>query len=141
MSRRNKTDLTGLLVVFVLALLGFTVEKCSGQTRLIDAIIRVESKGVDDAVGDGGLAVGCLQIHKVLVDDVNRIVGYNKYTYSDRLSRIKSVEMFDIYTNHYSKGCSDEVKARRWNGGPKGDKKPATEKYWLKVKAQLRNKE
>jgi len=28
--------------------------------------------------------------------------------------------------------------ARRWNGGPTGDRKSATEAYWAKVKKQLK---
>ena len=33
-----------------------------------------------------------------------------------------------------------EIVARRWNGGPRGDRKKATIKYWNKVKSHLQNK-
>ena len=32
------------------------------QTELVNAIIQVESSGNDDAIGDNGKAIGCLQI-------------------------------------------------------------------------------
>ena len=43
---------------------------------LFSAIISVESNGDSSAVGDGGKAVGCMQIHPCVIEDVNRI--YNK---------------------------------------------------------------
>jgi type IV pilus biogenesis protein CpaD/CtpE len=107
------------------------------DTSLVKAVEQVESGGKTNAIGDGGKAVGCLQIHPILVKDVNRILGKQKYTLKDRKNRQKSREMFKIYVNHYAKGKSDEVKARMWNGGPKGHKKKATLKYWKKVKKEL----
>ena len=109
------------------------------DNTLVNALIQVESNGNDKAIGDNGAAVGCLQIHKVMVDDVNRILGKQKFTYNDRLDRSKSIAMFNIFTDHYSPGASDEVKARRWNGGPKGDSKTATQAYWRKVQRQIKN--
>lgn len=107
------------------------------DNSLVNAIIQVESNGDDKAVGDNGKALGCLQIHKAMVDDVNRILGRQAYTYNDRLNRGKSIEMFNIYTSHYSPGATDEVVTRRWNGGPKGDRKTATVAYWYKVRRHL----
>lgn len=104
--------------------------------KLILAIEKVESGGKVDAVGDGGRAVGCLQIWPIMVDEVNRIAG-TKYTLKDRLSRQKSFEMARIYLNKYGK--TTEEKARNWNGGPNGYKKDATKKYWNKVKKELSN--
>ena len=115
---------------------------------LLDAIEWVESKGDKDAIGDGGDAVGCMQIWPILVDDVNRILGCNKYTYKDRYFRVKSREMAAVYFNYY---CPDflhreiglsanEYKARIWNGGPNGHNKECTKPYWEKVKARLETK-
>lgn len=119
----------------MLFLLSLSVMASDGP--LLRAIEQVESGGKVDAVGDGGKAVGCLQIHPILVRDVNRILKRNKYSFRDRLSREKSHEMFRIYVSHYAKGKSDEHKARTWNGGPKGYKKRATLKYWRKVRKVL----
>ena len=40
---------------------------------LINAIIKVESNDNVNAIGDNGKAVGCMQIWKVVVDDVNKV--------------------------------------------------------------------
>lgn len=104
---------------------------------LLGAIKWVESKGDPDAKGDGGLAVGCMQIHPIMVTDVNRILGWDGYTLDDRYDRHKSYQMFRIYTYHYCKGKDFEHIARCWNGGPSGYKKESTKAYWEKVKAVL----
>lgn len=105
--------------------------------RILPAIEHVESSGRADAVGDGGKAVGILQIHPVMVEDCNRIVGEDRWTLEDRLCPDESRAMFRVYSNHYSKGKSDEVVARRWNGGPRGDRRKATAPYWAKVRKQM----
>lgn len=104
---------------------------------LIDAIAQIESGGNPSAVGDNGLAVGLLQIHPITVRDCNRILGKEIYGLDDRLDPAKSREMFRVIANHYSRGQSYEVIARRWNGGPNGEKKLSTLKYWDRVKKQL----
>ena len=104
---------------------------------LVLAIEQVESGGSPDAVGDGGLAVGVLQIHPIMVRDVNRILGREAYTLDDRRSRTRSYEMFWIYTQHYSADADRETIARRWQGGPRGDQKQATERYWQRVREAL----
>ena len=75
-----------------------------------------------------------------MVRDVNRILrrqGSNQqYTYEDRWNRQKSIEMFNIYCNHYNL-VTPEEKARCWNGGPRGLQKLSTKRYWEKVKKQL----
>lgn len=117
-----------------------TTDGRRGTSGLIDAIIWVESRGNAKAVGDNGEAVGILQIHRVCVDDVNRILGKDQYTYADRLNVEKSRQMFGIYSAFYSKyhkDWSQQGIARRWNGGPWGHRKTATWDYWLKVKAYL----
>lgn len=111
-------------------------------TILIPLLIQVESGGDNSAVGDDGRAIGCLQIWKICVDDVNRIAGDDRYTYQDRYSRQKSIEMARIYLTHYGQHyehktgqkATQEVLARIWNGGPSGYSKPETIKYYEKVK-------
>jgi hypothetical protein len=103
------------------------------SSRLIEALVQIESKGNDDAVGDNGRAVGCLQIHKEVVDDVNRHYG-TFYTYDDRKCPIKSREICRKYlVMHGGIRSTDEKYARIWNGGPKGHKKKSTKRYWRKV--------
>lgn len=106
-------------------------------TNLITALIAVESSGNDLAIGDGGRAIGPLQIHKAVVLDVNRITG-SHYRHQDMTNRAQARAVCEAYLRHYGKGATTEQLARRWNGGPKGDSKSATEAYWAKVKKHLK---
>ena len=109
-------------------------------SHLLSSMMYVESNYNDSAYHKGEDAVGCLQIRKCMVDDVNRILrkqkSYKKFTYDDRWSRIKSIQMFGIYCRHYGLNTAEEI-ARCWNGGPRGMSKPLTATYWKKVKKNL----
>ena len=109
-------------------------------THLLSAIIHVESGNNDSAYNSYEDAVGCLQIRKCMVDDVNRILFRQKsdlkFSYSDRWLRDKSIKMFDIYCKHYGLTTAEEI-ARCWNGGPRGMNNPITANYWRKVQENL----
>jgi len=109
----------------------------SNISNLISALIIVESSGNDLAVGDGGKAIGPLQIHKAVILDVNRITGSN-YRHSEMTNRAQARAVCEAYLKAYGKGATTEQLARRWNGGPRGDTKTATEAYWAKVKKHLK---
>jgi hypothetical protein len=108
--------------------------------HLLSAIIYVESSNNDSAHHKGEGAVGCLQIRKCMVDDVNRILKIQqspkRFNYKDRWKRSKSIRMFHIYCKHYGLTTHEEI-ARCWNGGPRGMQNKLTAKYWKKVKNQL----
>lgn len=104
--------------------------------RLYRALIEVESGGDPHAVGDGGRAVGVLQIHPIMVRDVNRILGYDRWTLEDRWSAAESREMLEVYLGHYG-ATSYEEAARKWNGGPDGHEQRQTLQYWESVRALL----
>jgi len=108
--------------------------------NLINAVIQVESGNNDNAYHKGEDAVGCLQIRQTMVNDVNRILARRdidlRYSYNDRWDRNKSIEMFNIYCDHYNLVESEEI-ARCWNGGPRGIYKEATIGYWNKVEKQI----
>ena len=114
---------------------------------LVTALIHVESRGNDSAIGDrhlvGNEAIGALQIRPIMVKEVNRILKIQKsdkrFTLKDRFERDKSIEMFYIWKNYHHKDSEPEVIARNWNGGPKGFKLNRTVKYWNKVEKQLNN--
>ena len=112
----------------------------NNTTHLLSAIMFVESSYNDSAYAANEDAVGCLQIRKCMVDDVNRILKrkklHKRFNYSDRWLRHKSIKMFDIYCEHYGLTTAEEI-ARCWNGGPKGMENKITAKYWKKVKNQL----
>ena len=112
----------------------------SNTTHLLSALMFVESGNNDSAHAIGEDAVGCLQIRKTMVDDVNRILKRqgkeHRFTYDDRWLRQKSIQMFDIYCKHYGFTTAEEI-ARCWNGGPRGMDKEATSYYWEKVQDHL----
>lgn len=109
---------------------------------LLNAIHRVESGGRKENVpmGDKNLARGPFQIHKEFWVD-SKIPGEwencDNYEYS--------VRVVNAYMNKYAKAelikgdmDSYEKIARRFNGGPNGDKKKSTLKYWARVKKYLK---
>ena len=109
-------------------------------THLLSAIMFVESSYNDSAYNSYEDAVGCLQIRKTMVDDVNRILRRQKsdvrFTYDDRWLRNRSIKMFDIYCKYYGLTTAEEI-ARCWNGGPRGMQNEMTANYWKKVKNKL----
>ena len=115
------------------------------EKDLVNALIHVESRGNDSAIGDrhlvGNEAVGALQIRPIMVREVNRILRIQKidkrFKLKDRYDRQKTIEMFFIWKNFHHADSEPEVTARCWNGGSKGYKMKATEKYWKKVEAEL----
>jgi hypothetical protein len=108
---------------------------------LLDAIIQVESRGDSTAIGDGGSAVGVLQIWPIMVEEINRILETQgsdiRYDYNDRYDVKKSIEMFHIWRNYHHPESSWEEIARCWNGGPNGMYLNTTVYYWTKVEKQL----
>jgi len=109
-------------------------------THLLSAMMFVESSYNDSAYNSYEDAVGCLQIRKCMVNDVNRILRRQKsdlkFSYDDRWVRNKSIKMFDIYCKHYGLTTAEQM-ARCWNGGPRGMQNEITAGYWKKVKSQL----
>lgn len=102
--------------------------------QFILILAAVESGMDPNAVGDNGKAVGLLQIHPVMVQDINRIIGEDKFTLQDRRDPKKSIQMAVIYFRHYERDSTWEEKARAWNGGPNWrDKRWKTDAYWRKV--------
>jgi hypothetical protein len=107
-------------------------------SNLITALIAVESGGNDLAIGDNGRAIGPLQIHRGVVQDVNRITGSN-YQWQQMTNRVQARAVCEAYLKHYGKGKTTEEQARIWNGGPQGHKKKtATQAYWNKVEKHLK---
>jgi hypothetical protein len=125
-----------------------TLQDILKKKTLVDALIQVESNGNDYAVGDVTLkdkAYGCLQIRQPVCDDVNKAFG-TKYKSQDMLgNRELSIWVFTKYMEIYGKNCTDEQKARMWNGGPSGKNIPhkyqkietLLSQYWKAVKKYL----
>jgi hypothetical protein len=100
----------------------------------------VESSYDNFAYNPNEDAVGCLQIRRCMVDDINRILKRKnsllRFNYNDRWSRSKSIQMFEIYCKYYNLNSYEKI-ARCWNGGPEGIYKPTTADYWDKVKNKI----
>ena len=130
------------LIAFLCVLTALNVNAVEVSDKLLHALKMAESGCKSDAIGDSGKAVGILQLHKVYVDDANRIVGYKKYSYNDRYDVCKSEEMTRIVLTHYGKHyeriigkrCTDEILARIHNRGYSQWNDKLGERYWNKVK-------
>ena len=110
------------------------------NNEIISAIMFVESSYNNFAYNPNEDAVGCLQIRRCMVDDINRILEIKnlplRFTYNDRWSREKSIQMFEIYRKYYNLNTYEKI-ARCWNGGPNGLYKSTTTDYWNKVKTKI----
>lgn len=109
------------------------------KIALIRSIIEVESKNNKFAYNKAEDAVSFLQIRKVFVKDVNRILKYKlksdvRFTYKDRWDSVKSVNMFLIYHTYYTPDWNMEKVTRIHNGGPDGHLQASTLEYYNKVK-------
>ena len=117
--------------------------KIDYEDSLMNAMIFVESRNKDSVIGDNGKAIGILQMHKIAVRSVNKILKKNdidlEYSYDDRYSRQKTIEMYWIWRNAKHDSSNYETIARSWNGGPRGPKKTATIHYWNKVEKEMKN--
>lgn len=106
---------------------------------LLDAIKMVESKNGKYLDGKNGES-GPYQIKRIVIDDVNRILGKKIFKYDDALDDNKSREICRIYILYWSKKHNVntiECMARIWNGGPRGYRKESTIKYWYKIRRIL----
>ena len=112
---------------------------------LVDAIHIVETGGRTGPIkGDGGAALGPLQIHKACWIDANMPDG----SYADCADLKYAKRVFARYMARYAterrlgRPVTDEDRARIWNGGPravwaKGQKKKNLDRYWAKVRKEL----
>lgn len=115
-----------------------TAKNDDALRRTFDGIIAVESHGDPRAYNASEKAAGLVQIRPIMLADIARILGKEKYTLADRFDPQKSWEMFRIYSRYYAPNGGPEIWARNWVGGPRGYKKASTAVYWLKVKARMR---
>jgi len=85
-------------------------------------------------VGDGGKALGPLQIHRAYHQD-SRVAGaYERVADLDYSKRVATAYLKRHAPEAWAKG-DVETLARVHNGGPRGHLKPATKGYAAKVKA------
>lgn len=96
-------------------------KKTYDWSKVINAIIQVESKGNPKAHNPKGDCVGVLQIRKTLVQETNNILKRQKnpkrFTYNDRWDAEKSKEMFVIIQEEYNPEHNVEKAIKCWNCG------------------------
>lgn len=101
--------------------------KSSEETNLLEianVLKEVETNNNPNAVGDGGLALGNLQIHEACVIDVNRYYG-TTYTHQDAKNPKIAQDIFvkylslgiELYTLRCGYPPSEDEIVRMWNGG------------------------
>jgi len=106
----------------------------------LDALAQVESGGKDDAVGDGGKAIGRMQIWEIYWTDAvaHANIG-GEYVHCK--GKVYAERVVMAYLHRYGKKALADKNygklARIHNGGPSGHRKHATLKYWRKVEKAL----
>lgn len=95
------------------------VSESTNWDKFISAVIWKESRGNETCVGDNGKAVGVLQIHPIMVREANRILKMKnidkEYTYEDRYSRDKSIEIFNIVQDFHNAEHDFDRALQIWN--------------------------
>lgn len=116
-------------------------ETLPSLSKVMTAIIQVESQGNPRAYNPNGNCAGILQITPILVKQCNIWLkdakSSKRYTLQDRYNKTKSIEMFNMIQDHYNPKHDIETAIRIWNGGPHYSKK-ATQKYYNRVMHYLK---
>ena len=116
------------------------------KLKVLKAIIAVERPKTPQQAVEAKRrenAVGILQIRPIAVQEVNRILGYQKYILADRNDSVKSVKMFFIIQNYHNPSFNPQKAAYIWNGGSsymKANKQQwkRLNHYWYLVNKQLK---
>lgn len=108
--------------------------------EILTALRQVETGGAADdgrhAVGDGGRAIGPLQIHRAYWQDAGLPGSFEDCRDPDYARAV----VLAYWRRYCPRALSDrdaEVLVRIHNGGPKGDRKSSTDGFWRKVEGAL----
>jgi len=96
---------------------------------IVMALCTIESSNMADAVGDGGQAVGILQICPVMVSEANRLHGSDRWTIEDRWSEMQSKQMAHLILSKRATTLSKACEV--WNP-------QAGEWYFKRVESELK---
>lgn len=126
------SEMTSGLQKWVALQAGLSIES-GWLDELLGKIQQVESSGnLNPPDGDGGLAVGPLQIHQCAIDDVNKRLGTD-FT-SDDVRDIETARFVaKAYITIWLDRHKEEIAARIFNGGPRGWQKKTTNDYWKDI--------
>jgi len=132
----------------VLLILSLSLAHATDYDRMYKRVAQIESNNIATAIGDDGKAYGILQIHKICVDDINRMYG-TTFTHKDAFDINKSKIMFKLYLKagvkrfirKYKRHPTEEEIVRMWNGGIyQGYKINDTIKYYKKYESTIKRK-
>ena len=108
--------------------------------EVFTALRQVETGGSKSggrrAVGDGGRAIGPLQIHRAYWQDSGIPGRFEDCREIDYARRVV-LAYWRRYCPKALEAIDAETLARVHNGGPKGDQKESTMKFWRKVEREL----
>ena len=111
----------------------------------IDAMIVAfavqESNTTENAVSDCGKYVGCIQMSKIMVDEANRILGYDNFTHDDRFVWDSCARMFEIVQTYHNPTLDIDKAITIWNKGCPNSYRNNVKKVYKGVLRHLTNKQ
>lgn len=126
-----------------LSSLNITSEKHRELATDVDQTIReiknvltigiIESNFNDKALNRPENAAGIFQIRRIMLAEVNRILGKNVYSDSCRFNPRKSIEMFLIIQRAYNPSANFKTACKLWNGGKINCPDSVITNYWAKA--------
>lgn len=132
-----------ILIIVLTTIMCCYLSSYMSLLQIIAILIAVETGGHPDpvnAVGDGGEALGILQMHKGYVVDAAKHANAD-WDHVDALNPLKATDIFLAYMSRYAKiECKpnnmsyEEFVSRIHHGGPLGYTKKSTISYWEKCK-------
>ncbi len=141
-TRRGNALLAAVLLGLSWWFLGGGPRTTWPREQILGALRFVESGWRDDVPdGDGGLAIGPYQIHRVYWQDAIAFRPELGGDYQDCRQRAYAERVIDAYMTKWAPeawqvGDAERI-ARVHNGGPRGHENPKTDRYWDKVRAAL----
>lgn len=137
-----KTSVKSIMRLFIFVILFESIvcaETIKVNAKFIEAINMVETGGKTGMIIGKHMELGALQVRKQCWKESGV-----KGKFTDCANKNYSIQVMTAYFNKHAKEAlrtnNFEVLARRWNGGPNGDKKKVTINYWKRVKAFLEDK-
>lgn len=91
------------------------IENEIDKDKLCEAFAYVESRNNVNAINEKTKATGILQIMPILIDEANRLEGYDKYKLSDRTNKEKSFELFHLIMQHKNPTYDIHLACKLWN--------------------------
>lgn len=97
----------------------------------------IESSFNNKALNRPENAAGIFQIRKIMLVEVNRILGKTIYFDSCRFNARKSIEMFLIVQRAYNPSANFKTACKLWNGGSINCQDSVITNYWNKAKLTM----